>query len=40
MILRNYGHGWPGALPPYGQTSDTFSASSHVVDFLLRASRR
>lgn len=40
VILRNYGHGWPGALPPYGMTGDTFSASDHIAAFLQRANRR
>jgi polyhydroxybutyrate depolymerase len=40
IILHGYGHGWPGALPPYGQPSDTFSASAHVADFLIATNRR
>jgi polyhydroxybutyrate depolymerase len=40
IILRNYGHGWPGAFPPYGDPGDSFSASAHVADVLLHTSRR
>lgn len=39
LILRHYGHGWPGALPPYGNPGDSFSASVYVADFLLQNAR-